>query len=176
MSNPTQISSIKHMFDWKILMKTTKLKEFNKLFQCSSVWSITATTYLVIFKLCNTSPPGSSEILESSIAWPLSKKSYGGCSQIPAALFQSRACYQMHDWSSDAYLVLIFNSTRGNLNLHLVNILLLKSPPGQMAFFSSNRRDSNLNLWKSLIILKENRQLCLNSRHVSDSYILTRVN
>ena len=47
MTNLVQISSIKHMFDGKILMKTTKIQEFNKMFQVRPFGRNTATTHLL---------------------------------------------------------------------------------------------------------------------------------
>ena len=44
---PVQICSIKHMFDIKILMKTTKIQEFNKMFHVRPFGRTTATTHLL---------------------------------------------------------------------------------------------------------------------------------
>ena len=92
MSDPPQISSIKYMFDRMILMTIANTIINNSInsINCFSVGPFGRARQpltFVTFKLCNTSPLGSSEIPKSVIAWLQSQKGDVGYSQITAALF-----------------------------------------------------------------------------------------
>ena len=91
MSDPAQISSIKHMFDRIILMTITNTIINNSInsinyFNVASFGRTRQPLTFVTFKLYNTSPLGSPEISKSFIAWLQSQKGYVGCSQFTAAL------------------------------------------------------------------------------------------